>query len=128
MLFEGFRRPYGRFNAFISLLPCDSDIISLGELSLAYFRFFASSSEGRFGHECPSCKGYWRDEGGTHFCPYCGMREDVHAFLTTAQQSYVAQYCGKMRELLHDDVDGEYVIDMDAVADAAGDGIDKPPF
>ena len=93
-----------------------------------YLVFIGSDSEGKFGHECPACKGYWRDEGGTHCCPYCGMREDVHAFLTAAQQSYIQQYCTKMRELLQADKDGEYVIDMDAVADAAGNNAEKPPF
>jgi hypothetical protein len=90
--------------------------------------FIGSDSEGKFGHECPGCRGYWRDEGGTHVCPYCGMREDVHAFLTTAQQSYIQQYCSKIRDLLHADKDGEYVIDMDAVADASGNNVEKPPF
>jgi hypothetical protein len=33
-----------------------------------------------------------------------------------------------MSELLEADVDGEYVIDMDAVADAAGKDSEKPPF
>jgi hypothetical protein len=93
-----------------------------------YMVFIGSDSEGKFGHECPVCKGYWRDEGRTHYCPYCGRREDVHAFLTAAQQSYVRQYCNKMTELLQADNDGEYVIDMDAVADAAGTDAEKPPF
>ncbi|MBI3477127.1 MAG: hypothetical protein HY010_15450 [Acidobacteria bacterium] len=33
-----------------------------------------------------------------------------------------------MREVLEADVDGDYVIDMDAVADAAGKDGEKPPF
>jgi hypothetical protein len=33
-----------------------------------------------------------------------------------------------MREVLAADVDGDYVIDMDAVADAAGNNAEKPPF
>lgn len=90
--------------------------------------FIGSDSEGKFGHECPSCQGYWRDEAGTGSCPYCGLREGVHTFLTNAQRAYVAQYCAKMCEVLEADVDGEYVIDMDAVADAAGKGGVKPPF
>ena len=93
-----------------------------------YMVFIGSDSEGKFGHECPGCRGYWRDEGGTHVCPYCGMREDVHAFLTAAQQSYIQQYCSKMRDLIQADKDGEYVIDMDAVADASGNNTEKPPF
>jgi hypothetical protein len=93
-----------------------------------YMVFIGSDNEGKFGHECPACKGHWRDEAGTHCCPYCGMREGVHAFLTMAQQSYIQQYCGKMRDLLGADKDGEYIIDMDAVADAAGADVEKPPF
>lgn len=90
--------------------------------------FIGSDSEGKFGHECPSCNGYWRDEAGTNCCPYCGMRAEVHAFLTAAQRSYIEQYCAKIRELLAADADGEYTIDMDAVADAAGNEAQKPPF
>lgn len=90
--------------------------------------FIGSDSEGRYGHECPLCQGYWRDRAGTHFCPYCGVRQEVHNFLTKAQRSYVEQYCAKMREVLEADVDGDYVIDMDAVADAAGKDGEKPPF
>src|ERR1019366_7252098 len=93
-----------------------------------YMVFIGSDSEGKFGHECPQCNSYWRDEGGSNCCPYCGMRGDVHAFLMAAQRSYVEQYCAKMRELVMADVDGEYVIDMDAVADASGNDVEKPPF
>jgi hypothetical protein len=90
--------------------------------------FISSDSEGKFGHHCPVCKGYWRDEAGTQYCPYCGLRESGHAFLSDAQQSYVQQYCEKMREAMAEEKDGEYVIDMDAVADAAGSDSEKPPF
>ena len=90
--------------------------------------FIGSDSEGKFGHECPACQGYWRDEGGTLVCPYCGLRAQVHSFLTQAQHAYVAQYCAKMAEALGAEADGEYVIDMDAVADAAGKDQQKPPF
>jgi hypothetical protein len=38
------------------------------------------------------------------------------------------QYCDKMSELLEADKDGEYIIDMDAVADASGTNAEKPPF
>jgi hypothetical protein len=92
-----------------------------------YQVFIGSDSEGRYGHQCPACGRYWRDDGGTFFCPYCGINADVHDFLTTAQRSYVEQYCARMREVIEADKDGEYVIDMDAVADAVG-GAQKPPF
>ena len=72
-----------------------------------YMVFIGSDSEGKFGHECPSCNGYWRDEAGTNCCPYCGMRAEVHAFLTAAQRSYIEQYCAKIRESLAADADGE---------------------
>src|SRR5437762_420394 len=90
--------------------------------------FMGSDSEGMFGHQCPVCGGYWRDRSGTRVCPYCGIRSGLHDFLTAAQKSYVAQYCAKMREALDTDKDGEYVIDMDAVADAVGTNNQKPPF
>jgi hypothetical protein len=61
-------------------------------------------------------------------CPYCGIRAEGYSFLTKAQRSYVAQYCAKMVEVLQADIDGEYVIDMDAVADAVGKLEQKPPF
>jgi hypothetical protein len=48
--------------------------------------------------------------------------------LTDAQRSYVAQYCALLRHALEQDEDGEYTIDMDAVADAAGKDTEKPPF
>jgi hypothetical protein len=89
-----------------------------------YMVFIGSDSEGKFGHECPACRGYWRDQAGTNCCPYCGAGEDIHAFLTAAQQSYVRQYCSKMREVVQADVDGEYIIDMDAVADASGNDVE----
>lgn len=90
--------------------------------------FIGSDSEGRFGHECPACNRYWRADCGVQFCPYCGVRAELHNFLTRAQRSYVEQVCARMREVLDADEDGEYVIDMDAVADAVGKDTKKPPF
>lgn len=87
-----------------------------------------SDSQGRFGHQCPSCRGYWRSEGGPVLCPYCATRGDRHMFLSEAQQRYVAQYCERLRQALDEEEDGEHVIDMDAVADAAGKDVEKPPF
>jgi hypothetical protein len=90
--------------------------------------FIGSDSEGKFGHECPSCNGYWRADCGAQVCPYCGVRAEMHNLLTTAQRSYVEQVCARMREVLGSDQDGEYVIDMDAVADAVGKDTKRPPF
>jgi len=49
-------------------------------------------------------------------------------FLTEAQQRYVAQYCDRLRQALADPQDGEHVIDLDALADAVGKNVEKPPF
>jgi hypothetical protein len=40
----------------------------------------------------------------------------------------VQNYCQKLNQALNSDEDGDHVIDMDAVADAAGKDIEKPPF
>jgi hypothetical protein len=61
-------------------------------------------------------------------CPYCGVRGQRYTFLSEAQQRYVAQYCQRLQEVMADGKEGEHVIDMDAVADAAGKDVDKPPF
>lgn len=95
----------------------------------AYQVFIGSDSEGKFGRQCPACNGYWRSNLTAWFCPYCGTQADIVSFLTIAQRSYVQQYCYKMNEALRAEADGEYVIDMDAVADAADASITaKPAF
>lgn len=90
--------------------------------------FISSDSQGMFGNECPRCKGYWRSRGGPRVCPYCGILEQRHNFLTQAQRLYVQQYCHRLKEALLDEQDGNHFIDMDAVADAAGKEGEKPPF
>ena len=87
-----------------------------------------SDSQGKFGHQCPSCHGYWRSDAGPVLCPYCAKRGDRHFFLSKAQRHYVAQYCHRLSEALDMEEDGEHIIDMDAVADAAGTDVEKPPF
>jgi hypothetical protein len=61
-------------------------------------------------------------------CPYCATRGDRHMFLTEAQEHYVAQYCARLDQALADKKDGEHLIDMDAVAAAAGKDGEKPAF
>ena len=90
--------------------------------------FIGSDSHGKFGRQCPACSGYWRTAGRATICPYCGCHARAHEFLTMAQRVYVARYCKKLIEALDAEADGEHVIDMDAVADAAGKETDKPPF
>ena len=93
-----------------------------------YQVFIGSDSEGKYGRQCPVCEGYWRSELG-QFCPYCGFRGTVVDFMTDGQRSYVQQWCSKMDEALQTDVGGEYIIDLDAVADAADAALtEKPAF
>jgi hypothetical protein len=90
--------------------------------------FIASDSEGEFGFQCPRCQQYWRADGDANVCPYCGVRCERHQFLSNAQRIYVQNYCEMLNQALNSEEDGDHVIDMDAVADAAGKDIEKPPF
>lgn len=91
--------------------------------------FISSDSTGMFGHQCPSCKGYWRAGHGGKICPYCAFEaEENHHFLTEAQRRYVKEYCDVLSNALHSGQAGEHIIDMDAVADAAGKDHAKPAF
>jgi len=90
--------------------------------------FIGSDSEGKFGHQCPACSGYWRGEAWPSTCPYCGIRAQGHEFLTNAQRLYIQQYCRRLADALEANEDGDHVIDMDAVADAVGKEAEKPPF
>jgi hypothetical protein len=93
-----------------------------------YQVFVGSDSEGKYGRQCIACNGYWRSELG-QFCPYCGIRGTVVEFMTDGQRSYVEQWCAAMDKALLTNVGGEYVIDLDSVADAADTALpEKPAF
>jgi hypothetical protein len=91
----------------------------------------ASDMEAMYGHECPRCKEYWRTTwfgvGWLTVCPYCALKAPPHYFLTKGQRKYVAECCKLVVEALEKE-DGEHLIDLDAVADAAGKDIEKPKF
>jgi hypothetical protein len=89
--------------------------------------YIASDSEGMFGRQCPACNGYWRARSQGHVCPYCGLRAGGHSFMTEAQHSYLQQYFTLFSEAINESEDGDHVIDLDAVADAANSE-EKPPF
>jgi len=90
--------------------------------------FIGSDSEGKYGRQCPACGGYWRSDLG-QFCPYCGINGTVVDFMTDGQRSYVRQWCTAMDKALATEAGGQYVIDLDAVADAANSAVpQKPPF
>lgn len=90
--------------------------------------FIGSDSEGKFGHHCPRCDGYWRSGPWPNICPYCGVEAKGHQFLSKAQRCYVGQYCEVLLNAMESGKDGKVVIDMDTVADAAGKDGEKPPF
>lgn len=94
-----------------------------------YQVFISSDSTGMFGHNCPSCNGYWRSGHGGKICPYCAFKaEEAYLFLTEAQHRYVKEYCDVLSNALYSGQSGEYTIDMDAVAEAAGKNHTKPAF
>lgn len=93
----------------------------------AVMTFVASDSQGLFGRRCPQCSGYWRSQATSPFCAYCGFKGPAVAFTTDAQSAYLQQYCALFSEGLGSGQDGEYAIDLDAVADAVS-SIEKPPF
>ena len=46
-----------------------------------------------FGHNCPSCRAYWRSGPWPNVCPYCRARASGYQFLSEAQRTYVRHYC-----------------------------------
>lgn len=88
----------------------------------------ASDSEGRFGHTCPQCEGYWRSGPWPHFCPYCAASFAPYEFLSRAQLQYVKHYCNALFQALDSKEEGIAEIDMDAVADAACRDGERPSF
>lgn len=90
--------------------------------------FIASDSQGKFGHLCPRCKGYWRSGPWPNICPYCGSEASGDQFLSEAQLRYVRRYCDVLLDALSSEQDGKVVIDMNAVADAVGKDGEKPAF
>lgn len=94
--------------------------------------FIASDSSSMFGHKCPRCNGYWRSTSVPALwpitCPYCGLKAELHHFLTEGQAKYLKAYCSRAQEALQLDSDGELVIDMDVVADSIGNELAKPDY
>lgn len=90
--------------------------------------FITSDSQGKFGHHCPQCKGYWRSGPLPNLCPYCATTAPGYQFLSEAQRRYVRYYCEVLSDALVSEDDGEVTIDMDSVADAVGKDGEKPAF
>ncbi|MDD2714461.1 MAG: hypothetical protein PHW04_01070 [Candidatus Wallbacteria bacterium] len=94
--------------------------------------YIASDSLGMFGHQCQKCKKYWRSASTPTkwkmTCPYCGFQAESHEFLAVGQLKFVESCCMLIEQAMLSEQDGEYVIDMDKVADAVGKGGEKPEF
>ncbi len=94
--------------------------------------FIACDSHGKFGHSCPACEGYWRSDGPPAIweltCPYCGVRDEGHHYLTTGQRNYVKACCELVIQAMDSSNDGEFIIDMDKVADDVSKGEKRPDF
>lgn len=90
--------------------------------------FIGSDSQGKFGHNCPNCNGYWRSGPWPNICPYCAATAASFEFLSEAQRRYVHHYCEILSEALDSVDNGDVAIDMDVVADAVGKDGDKPAF
>ncbi|MEK6762735.1 MAG: hypothetical protein AABY96_08475 [Nitrospirota bacterium] len=88
----------------------------------------ASDSEGKFGHTCQKCRGYWRSGPWPKHCPYCGCTAPPHKFLSAAQRRYIHHYCALLVQASATESDGKVVLDMDEVADAVGKEGEKPSF
>jgi ribosomal protein L37AE/L43A len=91
--------------------------------------YLGSDSEGRWGHQCPECGGYFRN--GRHSamypltCPYCGLRADAYTFLTEAHSRYAQLYISAYIEALSAtsviSPERQFVIDMDEIAELSVD-------
>lgn len=88
----------------------------------------ACDSEGKFGHKCPRCNGYWRSGPSARVCPYCALHGQEHQFLSDAQANYVLHYCEVLMDHLTSETDGDMTIDMDEIAEAAMQGDEYPAF
>lgn len=90
----------------------------------------SSDSQGRFGHQCQRCRQYWRSDGAPAFwpmtCPYCGLRQDAHAFLTEGQRAYVQACCALVQEAINAGEAAE--VDLDRIADTVVEGEEPPKF
>lgn len=93
-----------------------------------YSVFIASDSQGKFGHNCPNCNGYWRSGPWPNICPYCAATAAGYQFLSEAQQRYVHHYCKVLSEALDSTDNGDVIIDMDMVANAVSKESDRPAF
>lgn len=97
--------------------------------------FLGSDSHMKWGHQCPRCKGDFRNSHHPAIyplcCPYCGLKEAAHVFLTPAQQRYVRHFIETLMGAFHTEMapntEKEIIIDMDRLADQEA-GEERPDF
>jgi len=88
-----------------------------------------------WGHECRRCRGYFRNKHHTAVypltCPYCGLRQAAHHFLTAAQRKYIQHYVNTLILALQEEMaphtEKQVVIDMDSIVDQSKDA-PRPDF
>ena len=94
--------------------------------------FIGADLEGRFGHLCRICGGYWRSDGASALwpktCAYCGRRGSGHEFLTEGQDAFVEEFCKMFESAILSGKDGTFTIDLDVIADKIASGAARPDF
>lgn len=88
----------------------------------------SSDSEGKHGHRCEACNGYWRSGPAPTRCPYCGRRAPYFHLLSEAQRRFTEHYCNLLANGLDQQANVSIVINMDEVADAVKASGEKPAF
>jgi hypothetical protein len=92
-----------------------------------------SDSEGKFGHQCPKCAGYWRSESAQDvmYCPYCGERFPAHQLLTPAHKAYCELFADMCLEALQSAIAEQPIerrMEFDRIADEAERQTKRPAF
>lgn len=101
--------------------------------STRYFiTFLKSDTEGAFGHQCPRCSNYWRSDGMPFLwhltCPYCGLQQATHHFLTPAHRSFLSAVSERLIQAIESDQNGRFDIPLDKIADDVVSTNEPNPF
>ena len=97
--------------------------------------FLGSDSLGCWGHQCPRCHGYFRNQHHAAIypltCPYCGLRTAAFQFLTPAQRNFLIHLADTLEcaieEPMENGTEREVEIDMSVIVDQSADEA-KPSF
>lgn len=90
-----------------------------------------SDAQQMWGRRCPRCAGYFRTTAAPFLwkmtCAYCGLRTPAHHFTTPAQSQYIVHFLDTLFTSLNSTV-ASAEIDLDAAADAAVKGLERPTY